>query len=255
MPRIIDIPVDPIKEPKLFRGKTAGCVDKASPPGGGEASCYHVIDCDQRSPEWFRVRGCRITASAVGKWVTSKGKVADKARHKAVCDAIAAALPPDFPDEWDNRIMARGRELEPQAIRAYEDATGNVCEPVGFCVHESEHFGCSPDSLVNDRQGGLEVKCPLRENMVRWLLSDEPWPADEHGPQVQTSLAVTGLPWWDFWAWHPALPPLLYRVERDETTEAYLAGLIELGEVLSDAHERIAELWDAEFAATNTQHR
>ena len=250
MPRLVNTPITPESEPeicaRLERARVVG--DKAPTPlggGVGATPCYTVIDCEQRSPEWFAARGGKITASAAGKWLISKpGKVRDRALHKACCDALATALPEDV-EPFDTKVMARGRELEPQAIRAYEDATGNVCEAVGFCVHESGAFGCSPDSLVNDRAGGLEVKCPLRETIIRYLLADEPCPADEYGPQVHTSMAVTGLPWWDFWAWHPHLPPLIYRVERDETTDAYLAALVEAGAHLERMRQAIADLWDA----------
>jgi len=254
MARIVNTPTTAESEPEIFarieRASVLGDTSKVPPvqeAGGAERPCYTIIDCEQRTPEWFAARGGKITASAAGKWIIAKpGKVRDRALHKACCDALATALPEDV-ESFDSKVVARGRELEPMAIRAYEDHTGNVCEPGRFCVHESGHFGCSPDSLVNDRAGGLEVKCPLRETMIRYLLAEEPWPADEYGPQVHTSMAVTGLPWWDFWAWHPHLPPLLYRVERDETTEAYLAGLLALGDGLRQRREAIAAMWDGEF--------
>ena len=40
-----------------------------------------LIDCEQRSPEWFEHRRGVLTASQFGDWLTKSGKVAEKARR------------------------------------------------------------------------------------------------------------------------------------------------------------------------------
>jgi len=71
--------------------------------------------------------------------------------------------------------------------------------------------------LVND--GGLiEIKCPMRKNHVRYLLSGKP-PA-VYIPQMAWQLACTGREWVDFVSYHPDMPDntklFIARYYRDE---------------------------------------
>ena len=233
-PRLIETPVDPIKEPQLFRTKSAECVGSPSPLGGGggdrPAPCYNVIDCEQRSEEWFKARSGVITASRVGKFVVNTGVVAERARADLCCETAGEAVEP-MP-EFDNWIVARGRALEPLALADYEKNLEQITKSVGFCLHVSGAFGCSPDALVVDERGtalgGLEIKCPLAKAQIKYLAKGE-FPFDDYGPQVHASMATTGLPWWDFYSFHPSLPPFYRRIMRDDYTEAMLVGLLDLG--------------------------
>jgi hypothetical protein len=168
-------------------------------------------------------------------------------------NTLADRLPMDIeePDPYDDWQMKRGRILEETALGQYEKKSGNAVERVGLCVHESLAFGCSPDGLVNDRTGGVEIKCPIKTTMTRYLIEriadPQWWPESEYGPQVHTSMATCGFDWWDFFAHHPLLPPILHRVYRDETTEAYLNGLLELGAEFAGADCALGRMWTEEF--------
>ena len=56
--------------------------------------------------------------------------------------------------------MRRGCAREADGRDAYEAATGEIVQAVGFLRHETLPIGCSPDGIVGDFEGGLEVKCP-----------------------------------------------------------------------------------------------
>ena len=64
----------------------------------------------------------------------------------------------------------------------------------------------------------IEIKCPMRKNHVRYLLSGKPPAA--YIPQMAWQLACTGREWCDFVSWHPHMPDntmlFVVRYYRDE---------------------------------------
>jgi hypothetical protein len=121
-----------------------------------------------------------------------------------------------------------GKLLEPYARDEYERLTGHSVEEVGFIEHESGGFGCSPDGLIRGGttsvwHNGLEIKCPLVETHLGWLL-DGGLP-DEHFLQVHACMAVTGLRRWDFLSFCPGEKTLLVSVEWSDETSKIEEGL------------------------------
>ena len=169
-----------------------------------------VIDCIQRSEEWDRLRA-RPTASNFGKFVTPTRGDYSKSATDYACQVIARRLgayvepPPSFWMEW-------GVENEPHALASFRANTGREVTEVGFVMPDNtDDYGGSPDGLVGD-DGLLEIKCPKPETLIRWHALGLP---NEHRPQIQGLLWITGRQWCDFWAWHPHLQPLLIHVEAD----------------------------------------
>ena len=114
--------------------------------------------------------------------------------------------------------MAWGTDQEANARREYEAVTGNMVTEVGFQCFDGSSFGCSPDGLVGD-DGLVEFKCPFNSTVhVLTILSDTI--PEEHVPQVQAQLAVTGRDWCDFVSYDPRMPDglrlFVVRVGRDE---------------------------------------
>ncbi len=101
--------------------------------------------------------------------------------------------------------MKWGKNCEPYARFCYEARAGIQVQQPGFCIHDCEYVGISPDGFVRD-DGGIEIKSPYngRIHIHRWLHGME----DEHMPQVQSAMWVTGRRWWDFVSFDP-------RVEKD----------------------------------------
>lgn len=191
------------------------------------------IVCErQQTEEWDRWRN-RPTASEFGKFCTPvKGEYSSQATAYAA-KIVAKRLgvytepPPTFWMEW-------GTEHEPNAKHAYMKETGRRIHDVGFVLPDgTDAYGCSPDGLVGPDgdplrvDGGLEIKCTAPETLIAYH-DNEVLPV-KHRPQVQGSLLITGLPWWDFYAWHPELTPFLLRVEPDKEYQANIAnGLLQL---------------------------
>jgi hypothetical protein len=118
--------------------------------------------------------------------------------------------------------MENGLAMEPDAVAYYEFETGRDTTQIGFVTTDDGKIGCSPDRLVGD-DGLCEIKCPMPQTQIEYLLTGK---LDKgYWPQLQGQLFVTERKWVDIVSWHPELPRIVIRVERDE---AYIACLKKL---------------------------
>lgn len=166
-------------------------------------------------------------------------------------------------DEWEIQMeeqeerklsysipIQRGIALEPEAREWYLNETGNQVIEVGFITSSHGGFGCSPDGLIKSYptefwSKGLEIKCPMPETHLRWLL-DGVLP-DDHKLQCHAGMAVTDLKSWDFLSYCPGEAPLLVTVEWDDYTSKLQSGLIELVKQKAIIKSQLRALWDAAY--------
>lgn len=170
---------------------------------------------EQGSPEWYAIRLGKPTASEFHRIITAvKGDLSKSARkyaHALIAETLLGRpleKPPGAP--W---AMERGKQLEPLAIQQYAFSNDVEVRRLGFATTDDGRIGASPDGLIVGSRGGLEVKCTLDENHMRIWIDG---PGDDYKQQVQASLAVCELEWWDLYAYHPELPPRTIRTYRDE---------------------------------------
>lgn len=172
-----------------------------------------ILDQEQGSEEWLRVRLGRPSASMFNKLITQTGKPSSSADgyiNELIAERLTGKSEPFHVTEW----MERGTALEPEAREAYEFITGNEVMETGFILDNSWQFGCSPDGLILDK-GGLEIKCPAPRTMVSYL-RDPQVGVKKYWQQIQGCMWITQRGWWDFFAYHPEMPHVLVRVERDD---------------------------------------
>ena len=171
-----------------------------------------IINIEQGTEEWLNIRKGIITGSRFKDVVTpSKGDLSKSSvtyMYELIAERMGATV-----EFFQNAHMQRGNDLELQARTAYEFIKDCKVEEVGFCLDDGKLFGVSPDGLVG-KHGGLEIKCPKETTHISYLAKGE-IPL-LYKPQVQGSMWITGRKWWDFMSYHPDLPPLIVRVERDE---------------------------------------
>lgn len=170
-----------------------------------------ILRMEQGSPEWLASRIGLPTSSNFDRIVTKTGKpsaAADRYLAKLVAEwFMGTSL-----DDADSGFMERGRQLEPEAIAAYEFAHDLDTERVGLCLTDDGGAGCSPDRLVGP-DGLLECKCPSAEIHMMYLLDGPP---SDYFCQVQGQLLVTGRKWCDLYCWHPYMPSVTRRYGRDD---------------------------------------
>lgn len=173
----------------------------------------------QGSPEWAKVRMGRPTGSNFDKILTPGGKRSTQAtgylRH--LIAELVIGLPLDAPKtSW----MERGTEMEGEAVCWYEFERDTAVKEVGFISTDDGRYGVSPDRLIGD-DGLLEIKCPSPAVHVGYMLYSA---VDaDYRTQLQGQLLVTERAWVDICSYHPAMPPVVVRVERDEEYIAKLA--------------------------------
>lgn len=173
---------------------------------------HHKVE--QNTAAWHYLRLGRPTASEFSRIVTAGGKASTQAEdyaHRLIAERmLGKPIAEDVQTAW----MQRGQELEDSAIEAYEFQTGNETGLGGFCTTDDGLFGCSPDRMVGE-DGLIEMKCPAPNTMVRYL-DDPQCLGKEKRSQVQGELLVTGRKWVDLVSFHPEMPTVIVRVDRDE---------------------------------------
>lgn len=197
------------------------------------------------NPEWLEIRKGVLTASTLGAWIldTKGGVVATNARESAICKLIAETTGAWEPRQFETDAMKRGTELEPEAVSLFEKVTGKTVTQVGFCRSIHGLFGCSPDGLIYEDNGGFEGKVPIPSTHIKYRRAGVL--PDEYRMQVEMSMAVTGASHWWFQAYNPGLVPLRIKVERSDYTESLKSALIEFSEQLEVALTEEFDAWTA----------
>jgi putative phage-type endonuclease len=173
-----------------------------------------IHNVEQGTDEWHNLRIGIPTASQFDSLVTSEGEPS-KQIEGIINEKVANVIAGKVLESWDgNKWTERGHELEPLASAHYEFIYDDrKVETVGFVTDAEKTCGCSPDRLVND-DGLLEIKCPMPKTHIDYLISGKL--PTTYFQQVQGQLMITGRDWCDFMSYHPDLPELIVRVERDD---------------------------------------
>lgn len=180
-----------------------------------------VLTHNQGGPEWIRARLGIPTASRFDRILTAK-TLKPSAQAAGYIEELVAEWAIGEPlDAFSSGFMDRGTGMEEEAAEWYEGETGIVTQKVGLCLRDDGRVGCSPDRLVGE-DGGLEIKCPSAKTHVGYLLGRPGIVAEEYLHQVQGALWLTGRAWWDVLAYHPTMPPILWRVAPDPRFHAAL---------------------------------
>lgn len=180
-----------------------------------------IIDCDQRSPEWYAARAGIPTASEFST-VLAKGKAKDSesvTRRRYIHKLAGERITGEPAESYDNGFMNRGREMEPQAREDYAFIKDVEPQLVGFVTTDDGMAGCSPDSLIG-KTGALEIKTAAPHILLEHMFKGE-FPA-EHKAQCQGVLWVAEREWIDLLVYWPRMKPFIVRAHRDE---AYIAAL------------------------------
>lgn len=197
----------------------------------------------QRTEDWRRARAGKITASRFTDVIALKRDgTPTAARAKYMRELAFERLSGEPMHEIGGKALTWGTEVEQYAREAFELETGLIVEPAEFVTHPEYPFiGCSADGLIG-KAGGYESKCPMDEavHIQTWL---EGMP-DDHLPQVQGCMFVTGRQWWCFTSYDPrACDRLRLYHQRIDRDEGYIAMLKDrLRQFETELQQMIAEL-------------
>lgn len=206
---------------------------------------------EQGSTEWLEARRGIVTASTVGKLLTSTGKVANNDTSRALIETLAIErITGRVEYIHPSRDMQRGTMLEPFARDLYAQHYGEVQE-VGFIRLDGNghSLGYSPDGLVGD-DGLLEIKSRTPRVQARTIL-DNRVPAANMA-QLQAGLLVTGRSWIDYCSYSPGLPLYIKRVIPDLDWFAAISEAVEQAE--RDVSALVETFRDATKGMTQTEY-
>ena len=181
---------------------------------------FSAEECPQGSDLWWEQRRGLPTASDFYRIMTPVKQSASggQARYIAKLLGDITDLRPNYFTQQGspvNHAVKYGQETEGEARRWYEQEYGVKVHKVGFCLHDSGEFGCSPDGLIGE-DDGLELKCCNRETHMLYVMKGI-MPV-EHLCQVHGSMIVTGRPKWHFCSYCVGVPAFVREVVQDEFT-------------------------------------
>jgi len=174
-----------------------------------------ILDLPQRSQQWFEARLGVITGSRAKNAFAKNNLI-------FMDELIAERLTGVIPEGFTSEAMRHGILYEPEAIRVYEELTGNKVDEVGFCVHDEHPFiAVSPDGLIKidgKYQGAVEVKCPSSKKHIEYTRIDR-IPAEYKRQVIHYFVVVEELQWLDFVSYDPRLAQHkmhIHKVTRDD---------------------------------------
>ena len=223
-----------------------------------------IIDASpaQHSLDWYRVRLGHFTGSQVGRLMKKgRGKDAEWSADaltyikEVVAERLLNPVVIEIQDYFQqylelvntsSKMMAWGIDNEMNALTTYTKLTGNVVSHCGSLPHESvQCFWDSPDGLLLNDNGVVEVKCPAPKTHAEYLINVKS-PEDlqsvkpEYYWQAISHIAVTGAQFCDWMSYckFSQIPLYIIRFERDEEIIAQLL------ERIQKADEMAQELID-----------
>ena len=179
---------------------------------------------EQGSEEWLKIRLGKVTASGVADVLAKTKTGVSASRGNYLIKLAIQRVTGEIEEGFTNDAMQWGKDHEAQARVAYEVASGNFVDQVGFVEHPSiTWFGCSPDGLV-DKDGLVEINCP--NSATHWSYIKDDGPPTKYYIQMQAQMACTGRSWCDFVSFDPRMPErsklFIKRVMRED---AYIADM------------------------------
>lgn len=168
-----------------------------------------VVDCEQGTPEWERIRAGRITASAFDR-VLPRGKGAETYALELVSERLTGKPLPNFTSkqtDWGNEHEGAARAMVMLEL-------GVPVDQVGFLIRgDIPTVGASPDGLIGD-DTMLEIKCPYTSKMHLATALSGAVPK-EYVAQVQGQLWVADRDKAVFASYDPRMPAGLQLVTVD----------------------------------------
>lgn len=172
-------------------------------------SGFTIIDCEQKSPEWYAARAGRLTGTGAVEMLakTQSGAVAASRRNLRAKLVLERVTGRTQESEFTSKDMQRGVELEPEAFGEFEALTGVILHRCGF-LSWGEDFGCSLDGYLGDFEELVSIKCPNDANHMAYLTAGKKIPKD-YMDQCRHELWGTGAKRHHFMSYNPNFPEKL----------------------------------------------
>lgn len=162
---------------------------------------FEYFGGEQRTPEWYKIRIGKVTASRLGDWLAvskAKGKEGTplKKRFDYEKELLFERTFNTTFEKFVSQPMLDGVNFEDFARTQYEKICKVVVKPCGAWYNE--FFCASPDGAIEggkDNLGLLEIKILKDTKFTEVLTEGVP---DEHEKQIQGQLWASGRDWCDY---------------------------------------------------------
>ena len=200
-------------------------------------------EIEQRSEEWFTARLGKVTASRVADVIakTKTGYAATRGNY--MTQLVLERITKTKADSFTSSAMQWGIDQEIFARGFFEAQTGQMVQEVGFIPHPLiEMAGASPDGLLDDGEGMIEIKCPESKGMIETLLTQKI--PQNYYTQMQFQMACAGRNYCQYVVFDPRMPPkaqlFVKRVDRDNK---YIAEIeTEIVKFLAEVDAQVQQL-------------
>lgn len=128
---------------------------------------FTIIDCAQRSAEWFAARAGRVTGSKA-KIVLMGAKTDGRASYLEALAYERMSGQVDVEPVF-TRDMAHGVEEEGWGREIIEVDYGVIIRQTGFCQHNRLMIGMSYDGDIGDFTSFVEIKMPKRKTLFEYM--------------------------------------------------------------------------------------
>lgn len=197
----------------------------------------------QGSEAWINARLGKVTASRVADVIARTKTGWGASRSNYMAELISERLTGVPAEKFTNAAMAWGTDNEAAARVAYAMHKGYAVDQVGFIDHPLIAMsGASPDGLIVEHNGLVEIKAPNTATHIDTLLSGTV--PGKYMTQMQWQMACTGREWCDFVSFDPRLPGhmrlFVKRVERDSLFIASVEEIV--AEFLDEINAKIEAL-------------
>lgn len=176
------------------------------------------FDIEQNTDEWLALKVGMFSASTAADLLMDKSAVGYKKLIDKIIEERITGQPSESKSFSGNAFTDRGHEFEPIARNDFELKNLTEVKTIGV-IELDEWTLCSPDGLIDD-DGLWQAKCPIF-NTQREYLRKMKVPGNYY-KQMQFELFVSGRKYNIFYSYHPSLPPVEIKVERDEVMIAQI---------------------------------
>lgn len=168
-----------------------------------------ILDCPQRSPEWFTARLGKVTGSrAKALLVTIKKGESAARRDLRTQLGLERLTGIDCERSFQRPAwMIDGEMLEAEALSQFEESMRVSVRRTGFIQHDELMAGCSLDGDIDNFKAIVEAKVPKPATHLGYLRTGEL--PEMYVPQITHNMWITGAEKAYFISYGPEFPDKL----------------------------------------------
>lgn len=168
-------------------------------------------DVEQKSEAWYELRKFKMTGSHAQE-IGNCGKGLDTYITELCAESYALTQ-----ESYTNENIERGIALEGEARDVFSFLTGKEVKEVGF-IEYNEFVGTSPDGIIEEENGMIEIKCHNNVKHFKLMLEGEKEIESKYMWQMQMNMLVGGFTHCYYISYNPNFEEsiVFFKIEADK---------------------------------------